>query len=141
MRAGDKAGSISPRQGKSTKDYMVIRVDRSLYKAHRIAWLMGQKQDPGNLFVDHIDGNGLDNRLSNLRLCTASENLRNTAICKANTSGYKGVSYHGSLSKWCSYITVNKKRIHLGVFDTPVLAHAAYCKAALELHGEFARTS
>lgn len=87
--------------------------------------------------VDHINGDQLDNRRSNLRLANHSENARNRGVTRRNKTGYKGVQWeHG---KWSAYITHNYKLIYLGRFDTPEEAHDAYKKAAVELHGEFAR--
>jgi hypothetical protein len=93
--------------------------------------------DPKGMFVDHINGNTLDNRRSNLRLSTVSENSINRKKKSTNTSGYTGV--HKVKDKWVSRISTSSGRISLGTFETPQEAYAAYCKAALELHGEFAR--
>lgn len=89
--------------------------------------------------VDHINGNRLDNRKSNLRVCTRAENLKNSSIRSDNSSGYKGVSFFKPIKKWRAYIGVNGKHIPLGYFDDPIEAAKAYNKAALELHGEFAK--
>lgn len=88
--------------------------------------------------VDHIDGNGLNNRRSNLRICSNSENARNRRKRIDNTSGYKGVSFDARSYKWVAYINFDGKRMHIGYFNTREDAHAAYCKAATKLHGEFA---
>lgn len=88
--------------------------------------------------VDHIDGNGLNNRRSNLRLATQAENRRNSRKNVNNTSGFKGVYWHKSSQKWMAYITFNRRMIYLGYFDCPKEAHAVYCKAAAKYHGEFA---
>jgi len=89
------------------------------------------------IIVDHINGNTLDNRKCNLRLCNISQNNCNRKISSHNTSGYKGVYLHNK--KWVARIVINYKNYFLGVFDTPEKAYTAYCKAAKELHGEFAR--
>lgn len=89
--------------------------------------------------VDHINCNTLDNRKSNLRICTLAENSRNISKKINNNSGYKGVCYNKRCKKYVSYITLNKKRFHLGYFDDPKDGAIAYNKACLELHGEFAR--
>jgi len=92
-----------------------------------------------NSQVDHISGNTLDNRKSNLRVCTVSENGCNQKKRKDNTSGYKGVSWDKRSGRWYAMITKNKKQHNLGYYTTAEEAYAAYCKAAKELHGEFAR--
>ncbi len=88
--------------------------------------------------VDHINGDTLDNRDCNLRLATRKQNGRNRRRNRNNTSGYKGVYWHKANGKWAAQIVVNGKRRHLGYFDDPRDAYAAYCEAAYALHGEFA---
>ena len=73
-------------------------------------------------------------------MATHSQNMKNRKINKNNTSGYKGVQWHKRDKKWRASIVVNKNKIHLGCFNCPKEAHDAYCRAAKELHGEFART-
>jgi hypothetical protein len=90
--------------------------------------------------TDHADPwTTLDNRRKNLRGTDNSGNARNKRKRKDNTGGFKGVYYIARLKKWAASIMVGGKTIHLGLFDTKEEAHAAYCKAALEHHGEFAR--
>lgn len=86
--------------------------------------------------IDHMDGNGLNNRKLNLRFCTHAENLRNRKKSRINTSGYKGVFSAGR--KWRAQIGVNRKRIWLGSFENKIDAALAYNKAAVRYHGEFA---
>ena len=92
---------------------------------------------PRGVHVDHADRDGLNNRRSNLRLCSNYENQHNTRKRKNNTSGFKGVYWDKDAKKWRSCILAYGKRHHLGRFNTPEEAHAAYCKASAELHGEF----
>ena len=87
--------------------------------------------------VDHVNHETLDNRKENLRLCDGFGNQHNRGKNLNNTSGYKGVYWSIRASKWRALIQFNGKLIHLGYFTTPELAHEAYCKAALELHGRF----
>ena len=91
--------------------------------------------------VDHKNGNGLDNRRSNLRIGNQSLNLANSKISKINTSGYKGVCLNRSRKKkkWQSYIKINYKHYYLGGFNTKEEAAYAYNQAALKYFGEFAR--
>ena len=92
-----------------------------------------------NIVIDHIDGNPLNNRLSNLRICSQNDNNKNASIRKDNTSGYKGVYFDKISNKWKSSIQSNKKRIILGLFNTPEEAYAAYCEASKKYHGEYGR--
>lgn len=94
---------------------------------------------PEDLFVDHANGDTLDNRRSNLRICTRGENARNQRLSSANTSGFKGVTRCGR--KWHAQISAGpgKKRVHIGNFETPIEAALAYDAAARKYHGEFAR--
>jgi len=89
--------------------------------------------------VDHINGNGLDNRRANLRPATGIENRRNRRRSRKNTSGYAGVSWDKVNRKWYAYITADGRMRALGRFDTAEEAALARDRAALELHGEFAR--
>lgn len=87
---------------------------------------------------DHINGNRLDDRRENLRICSHAENLWNRGYAKNNRSGFKGVYKHLNCNKWAAEIGKNGKRFYLGLFETPELAHEFYCLAAEMLHGEFA---
>lgn len=88
--------------------------------------------------AEHANRDTLDNRRScNLRVATHSENQGNAKRSAANTSGYKGVCLQNG--KWKAQIQVNRKHMHLGYFKTPEDAYVAYCRAALEHRGEFAR--
>ena len=87
--------------------------------------------------VDHIDHNGLNNKRQNLRLCEGIHNTWNARRRCNNTSGYKGVSWSGAMSKWRARINVKGEEHRLGYFDTPQEAHQAYCEASKKYHKEF----
>jgi hypothetical protein len=93
--------------------------------------------EPGCL-IDHINGNGLDNRRSNLRPCTHAENSRNSRKHRSLTSQYKGVSWSVSHNRWQVFIRSGGSNQHLGNFKSEIDAALAYNKAAMALHGEFA---
>ncbi len=94
---------------------------------------------PHGLQVDHISGDGLDCRRKNMRLATRFQNARNARRSRANTSGFKGVSWHVGGQNWQAMIWGRGKNKHLGHFTTPEAAHAAYVEASERLWGEFAR--
>ena len=93
---------------------------------------------PAGMQIDHINGNGLDNRKVNLRLCNSSQNQRNARKRKSGTSRFKGVDWHKESKKWRARICVNRKRIHIGRYKSEFEAAQAYDKKAIELFGEFA---
>lgn len=89
--------------------------------------------------IDHVNGDAADNRIENLRAANRSQNNANSALRNRNASGFKGVSLHKKTGKWQASIKVDGKGRHLGLFSDPVKAHAAYCSAASEIFGSFAR--
>lgn len=114
--AGREAFFVSPegyRQG------MVLRI---MVRAHRLAWLIHYGEWPRN-DLDHINGNRLDNRISNLREVTRAENCRNQKLRKTNKSGVIGVIQKGS--RWHANIMANGKQVFLGSFSTKEEAAAA----------------
>lgn len=95
-------------------------------------------QTPQGMETDHINRNRLDNRKSNLRICTHTENMRNQTKHKNNKSGFKGVYWHPGCGCYKAQIKHHGVIIQLGGFQFPEDAHAAYVKAALKYHGDFA---
>ena len=91
---------------------------------------------PDGWEVDHINGDGLDNRKCNLRLCTRSQNGANRHKVRGN---FKGVCWYSRCNKWGASICHDRKRYHLGYFDKELEAAKAYDDKAIELFGEFAR--
>ena len=119
--------------------YAVRSAGVNLQRMHRVilARMLGRELVATEQ-VDHIDRDPLNNCRENLRLATNSENQHNQLKHKDNASGFKGVSFYKRGRKWRAVITVNYKKIHLGYFDTPEAAAAAYDTAAQSLHGTFA---
>lgn len=97
---------------------------------------------PDNMKVDHKNGDKLDNRKSNLRLCDDMLNQANRNKQKGKVSSrYKGVSYQSRTGKWKAQIGVNKRRLFLGYFDSAKEAAMAYDRAAVAHVNEFAKTN
>jgi hypothetical protein len=91
--------------------------------------------------TDHSNGDGLDNRRSNLRRATKAQNGRNRKLNSNSTSGYKGVSWNKGRQRWSAQIRVDGKQIYLGLFTDPAEAASVYDEAAVRYHGEYARTN
>jgi hypothetical protein len=136
------AGSIAGSQKKEPDGlfYLHIGIDGTQYRAHRLAWLYVHGEWPRQ-HIDHIDGNPLNNAISNLREATNSENARNRGKTKRNKSGFKGVHWSNTKKRWVATIRHHGKKKDLGSFKDAKAAHDAYVSAALELHGSFARLS
>jgi len=109
------------------------RVKRKTIMMHRFIL-----NAPRGLVVDHINHNGLDNRKSNLRLCTRAENSYNSRSFNNKSSKYKGVSWDKQRKRFVAYIRCNGKCYNLGRFKSQITAAKAYDKKAKELFGEFA---
>lgn len=94
---------------------------------------------PPGADTDHKNGDGLDNRKSNLRIASRSQNMWNRNPNKGGTSRFKGVFWHKVHCKWMASIQVNKKRHHLGLFETEQEAATAYNNRAAKEFGEFSK--
>ncbi len=135
--AGVIAGNLkrdSNRDGVRCK----IRVGTTTIVRSTIVWAL--KHGVWLAGLDHKNHNPLDDRIENLRPATSIQNAHNQGKKKTNTSGYKGVSRNRrTRSKpWEARIMINGKKKYLVAFNDPADAHAAYCRAADLLHGEFA---
>lgn len=119
------------------KGYVKIKLNQVQYLAHRLAFLYMEGRWPKDL-MDHINGNRSDNRWENLREANRFQNSRNRKLDCQNTTGFKGVVFCCRNKKYRSRIKINGVRKELGWFRTPEEAHAAYCQAAQEYHGDFA---
>lgn len=115
LSVGDVAGCITtfPHNNKS---YHHIRIDRILYRSHRLAWIYMYGDIDKTLQIDHINNDGTDNRIKNLRLVAASDNAKNKRRYNNNKSGHTGVYKIGS--RWRATIGCDGKRIHIGMYDT-----------------------
>ena len=112
--------------------YVATRGKRPML-LHR--WLM---LPPSGMVVDHINGDTLDNRRENLRVCTHQQNMRNRRKARIGACTYKGVYFRAGKNRWHANIKENGRHVHLGSFRTQEAAAAAYDIAALLRFGEFA---
>jgi hypothetical protein len=135
---GKKAGTVVKHKVEGYTSYINVTILGDPYKAHRIIWLLQTGSWPSK-HIDHIDGDGLNNSWSNLREVTASQNLMNQRVRSDSTSGIKGVSYDKKRNMWYVYIDVDKKRKHLGRYETKEEAAAARLAAEKIYHGPYAR--
>ena len=126
-RVGDIAGGVM------AIGYRIIKIDGRPYRAHRLAWLYMTGDWPVD-GMDHINGARDDNRISNLREATQTQNGQNQAIHCNNKCGFMGVDWHRASGKWRSQIGFEGRLKHLGLFDSPDDAHAAYVAAKAEMH-------
>lgn len=94
---------------------------------------------PDMKIIDHVNGDGLDNRRSNLRIASRRDNNRNVPLRSDNTSGFKGACWDRRANKWLASISVNGKNLFLGRYADKMDAALAYDRAAVEHFGEFAR--
>lgn len=134
-RRGASAGKVAG--NRMSNGYIMIETCGSRYLAHRLAWFFVTGEWPSG-HLDHIDGDPSNNRISNLRIASASQNAANKRRSRNNTSGFKGVHLDGS-GRWRAAIKVDGKRTYLGSYDSPEDAHRAYVEAAERLFGEYAR--
>jgi hypothetical protein len=114
--------------------YRTVQIANKKYFVHRVVWLHVHGQIPVNV-IDHINGIKDDNRLSNLRDVTSSENCQNLRKAKShNKSGLQGVSWDFEKSKWRTQITIDGRAKFLGRFETKELAYECYLEAKRRLH-------
>lgn len=127
-RVGSIAGSLHP------IGYTVVQVDGERIPAHRLAWFYVNNTWP-DAQIDHINGRRADNAYANLRDVPSVVNQQNQRTARAgSSSGLLGVTWHKASGKWAAQIRHNNRKRHLGVFDDPDAAHAAYVDAKRELH-------
>ena len=129
VKVGDRAGT------NSGHGYLVVRVLGEKHYVHRLAWLYSFGVFPVE-HIDHVNGDRSDNRISNLREASQSENFQNLKSAKiTNKCGMLGAHKHKQVdNKWQARIRLNYKTYYLGLFDSAEQAHEAYLKAKREIH-------
>lgn len=115
QKTGKPAGCISEHGGGK---YYKVRLNKTkLYFSHRVIWEMHHGEIPQGMDIDHKDGNGLNNRLDNIRIVTKSGNMKNRRIGVHNKSGYHGINWVPRLSKWVAQITSDGVTTNVGTFS------------------------
>lgn len=130
--------SVLECKNKTIAYYALRHANKSDLGSRENIFMHQQIMSAGVMEVDHKNRNGLDNRRSNLRLCTQSQNIGNTRVRKNTKTGFKGVSPQSLGSKFVAKINIDNVQTYLGSFDTPEEAAHVYDRAALEKWGEFA---
>lgn len=127
------AGSIA---GYPVYGYIIIGINKKLYRAHRLAWLYMYGCFPEGI-LDHINRDRQDNKIDNLRIASKQQNAYNSKLNKKNTSGFRGVSWHKASNKWRATASIQGKSYNLGVYITAKEASAVYEEFVKNKHGEF----
>ncbi len=131
------------------KWYARIRHDKKTAYAVRAIYSNGKQKILrmhcillNNIYVDHINGDGLDNRRKNLRIATHQQNMCNCKRKKSsNSSKYRGVYFKKNKNRWSAQIGFKNEKIHIGYFSTEIEAGLAYDEVARKLHKDFAVTN
>lgn len=128
VHVGDVAGS------NHGNGYLHVKIEGIQYFAHRLAWLFVYREMPSK-HIDHIDHDKKNNRISNLRDVSVSENQQNRIKCEVgSTSGFLGVSFDKSMRKYEAHIGLNGKKKHIGYFMLAEEAYEAYLTVKREIH-------
>lgn len=130
IKVGSEAGTLM------NDGYIRTQISKKYYAIHRLVFLLHNGILPK--YVDHIDGNKLNNNIENLREATATQNAQNRKIHKNNTSGVKGV-YFSKYKKWVAQLKIDNKVTYLGSFDDIKLAENAVKEARIKNHGVFCK--
>lgn len=128
----DSGRDLEKRAGGIKGRYRYITVRGVSYLEHRLIWIMMHGSIPDGREIDHINRDGCDNRLENLRLVTRRENVLNSGVVSSDCSKYPGVTKSKSPGKWCVGLHINSNRVNLGTYTTEEGAYNVYCQAMIE---------
>ena len=128
VRAGSAAGSPT------ANGYSLVRLDQVAFYSHRLVYAIVTGTDPGQLQIDHVDGNRQNNNVLNLRTSTHTDNACNQPSNRGSSSKYLGVSWNRARGRWRAQIKRDRKLHFLGYHDLEEDAARAYDAAAREMH-------
>lgn len=134
---GSVAGCLARTSNNQRKNRYLVCIEGRLYKAHRVIYAMYHGFDPGEMQIDHINGDGTDNRIENLRLATSQQNNRNRGMAINNTSGARGVCWHYLKQKWMASIMINGRNRNLGYYKSFEDAKERRRQAEIAAFGDF----
>ncbi len=119
-KIGTAVGGVRVEKRGSRAEYrsLVVRYCGRIYPFHHVVWMIVAGPIPSGHIIDHDDGDGTNNRFDNLRLTTHQGNVKNQARRCDNTSGQTGVLWSKRHQQWLARITVDGKRIQIGLFDS-----------------------
>ena len=136
LKPGDFAG------GQNTSGYWAVGLQinkkTNVYMVHRVVYAMYYQTNIDSIYIDHIDGNRLNNLIDNLRIASNQQNTCNKQKQLSCTSKHKGVSWDKNCKKWRAQICVDYKKQYLGMYETEEAAALAYNAAAKHSHKQFA---
>jgi hypothetical protein len=136
IKVGDLAGTIVKNK---FGNYYRIGLNGSCYLMHRLIYIYFNGEIPSGMYIDHINGNSLNNNIENLRICNKYQNQYNSKKSSVNTSGIKGITFENK--KWRCRCRVNGKKYHVGFYDDINEAKLAVENFRKLHHGEFSRHS
>lgn len=126
-KPGDIAGGLC------CYGYVRIKIGKKSYKAHRLAWLYTYGEWPTE-FIDHINGDRSDNRISNIRCASNAQNQQNRKAGTNSSHGLLGVTWNNQANRWAARIMLNGKRKHIGYYGSAEEASHAYQEEKRKLH-------
>lgn len=129
-KKGERSGAIDNR------GYLTVSINSKMMQIHRLAFLYEKGYLPK--YIDHIDGDKLNNKIDNLRECRQQENCYNRKMSKNNQCGVKGVYWDRGSRSWRAQLSINGKNTYLGCFWEKELAAQVVSIYRLKHHGEFA---
>ena len=134
VKAGDIVGTIAKANG---INYRQTKIKGKPIRLHRLIYLYHHGYLPD--YIDHIDGDGLNNKIENLRSTNQSQNSQNSRLKNTNTSGYKNVYWNTQRKKWMVQLKLVEKQTYFGLYDDVELADLVAQEARNKFCGQFAR--